>query len=147
MPNTARTPGSNDIKIFIEAIKDPHAISLLQYLNIQDQVSHEQAIELAGALMDEIGDVPAHPAHIFMTLLAEAIARYEERIYPAVASEPVEMLKFLMDAQNIKQSDLADIFGSQGNVSQILRGERKLNNLEHIRKLAERFQVNPAVFL
>jgi len=147
MPNTARNLGNSDIKTFIEAASDQNAAFILQYLNIQDEESHDRAIELAGALMDEIGDVSNHPVQIFMDLLGDAIARYEDKIYPAISANPVEMLKFLMEAQGVKQSDLADIFGSQGNVSQVLKGERKLNNLEHIRKLAERFHVDPAVFV
>ena len=60
-----------------------------------------------------------------MDLLAAAIEQYETKIYPPPSATPEGVLKYLMDAQGLKQSDLADIFGSQGNVSQILRGTRK----------------------
>ena len=147
MPNTAKKPGKNDIRTFIKSASDRDATVILGYLNIQDEATHDRAIQLAGDLMDEIGDVPEHPIHMFMDLLADAIGHYENKIYPPMESDPIGVLKYLMDAQGVKQADLADIFGSQGNVSQILNGQRGLKNLDHIRKLAERLHVDPAVFL
>lgn len=156
MPNTAKKTGKNSTKTFIDALLSQEAeplMSILDILHVHDTASHEQAIQLMGDLMDEIGDVESHPAHRYMELLTEAIARYESQIYPSIFAQvkpedkALEMLKFLMEAQSVKQTDLADIFGSQGNVSQILKGERKLSNVEHIRKLAVRFKVDPAVFI
>lgn len=119
---------------------------LLDVLNVRNEFSHKRAIELMGVLMDEVGDVEEHPAHPFMEMLADAVARYEAKIYPPVSSNPVDVLKYLMEAQDVKQADLADIFGSQGNVSQVLQGKREIN-LGHIRKLAERFHVDRSVFV
>lgn len=153
MPNTAKKTGKSTTKIFIDAILSKEGMSLMELLDVHDSSSHEQAIQLMGDLMDEIGDVASHPAHRYMELLTGAIARYEAQIYPPVFAQmgpeqkALEMLRFLMETQGLKQADLADIFGSQGNVSQILKGERKLNNIEHIRKLSERFKVDPAIFL
>ena len=156
MRNTAKKTGKNSTKTFINSLLSKEGMSLmaiLEILDVHDGASHEQAIQLMGDLMDEIGDVANHPAHRYMELLTAAIARYESQIYPPVFvqvspdEKALAMLKFLMEAQNIKQTDLADIFGSQGNVSQILKGERKLNKMEHIRKLAERLKVDPTVFI
>ena len=52
---------------------------------------------------------------------------------------------FLMEEHGLTQSDLPEI-GSQGVVSDILRGKRELN-VRQIRALAKRFQVSPAVFI
>lgn len=131
---------------FIGSLHSDVTSEVLDILNVRSKASHNRAIAVMGALMDEIGDVATHPAHAFMEMLADAIARYEAKIYPPVNAWPVETLKYLMDAQGVKQMDLADIFGSQGNVSQVLQGKRELN-LGHIRKLAERFNVDPTVFI
>ena len=156
MRDTAKKIGKNSTKTFIKTLLSKHSeplMAILDMLNIHDSATHEQAIQLMGGLMDEIGDVTSHPAHRYMDLLTEAIARYEAQIYSPVfdyigsEEKALEMLKFLMEAQNVKQTDLADIFGSQGNVSQILKGERKLNNVEHIRKLAKRLHADLAVFI
>ena len=51
---------------------------------------------------------------------------------------------FLMKEHGLKQGDLAEI-GSQGVVSDILRGKRELN-VRQIKSLSRRFNVSPAVF-
>jgi transcriptional regulator with XRE-family HTH domain len=50
-----------------------------------------------------------------------------------------------MEEHNLKQSDLPEV-GSQGVVSEILSGKRKLNICK-IKALSERFGVSPAVFI
>ena len=54
------------------------------------------------------------------------------------------MLRYLMEEHELKQSDLPEI-GSQGVVSEILRGKRELNTRQ-ISVLAKRFGVSPAMF-
>jgi HTH-type transcriptional regulator / antitoxin HigA len=50
-----------------------------------------------------------------------------------------------MEGHGLTQSDLPEI-GSQGVVSEILRGKRELN-VRQIRALAKRFHVSPGVFI
>jgi HTH-type transcriptional regulator/antitoxin HigA len=50
-----------------------------------------------------------------------------------------------MEEHGLTQSDLPEI-GSQGVVSEILNGKRE-RNVRHIRALARRFRVSPAVFI
>ena len=50
-----------------------------------------------------------------------------------------------MDEQGLNQSDLPEV-GSQGVVSEILRGRRQIN-VRQVRALSERFGVSPAVFI
>ena len=50
-----------------------------------------------------------------------------------------------MDEHGLSQSDLPEV-GSQGVVSEILRGRRQIN-LRQVRALSERFGVSPAVFI
>jgi HTH-type transcriptional regulator/antitoxin HigA len=77
-----------------------------------------------------------------LTLLVEA---YEEERYPVRSASPVEVLKQLMDANNLRQKDLAPMLGSESVVSEVLSGKRELNK-HHIEKLSKRFGVSPAVF-
>jgi HTH-type transcriptional regulator / antitoxin HigA len=46
----------------------------------------------------------------------------------------------------LRQADLAEIFGSQSNVSEVLNGKRKIN-ARQARALASRFGVSAAVFI
>jgi HTH-type transcriptional regulator/antitoxin HigA len=50
-----------------------------------------------------------------------------------------------MEEHNLKQRDLVEL-GSQGVVSEILRGKRQLNTRQ-IRALSKRSNVSPAVFI
>jgi HTH-type transcriptional regulator/antitoxin HigA len=77
-----------------------------------------------------------------LTLLIES---YEEEHYPIRSASPVEVLKELMEANNLRQKDLAPMLGSESVVSEVLHGSRKLNR-NHIEKLSKRFNVSPALF-
>jgi len=81
----------------------------------------------------------------FAELLTVLIEAYEDKRYPIRAASPVEVLVELMEANNLKQKDLAPLFGSESVVSEVLRGKRELNK-HHIERLSKRFGVSPAVF-
>jgi HTH-type transcriptional regulator/antitoxin HigA len=81
----------------------------------------------------------------FAELLTVLIEAYEDERYPIRAASPVEVLVHLMEANNLKQKDLAPLFGSESVVSEVLRGKRELNK-HHIERLSKRFSVSPAVF-
>jgi HTH-type transcriptional regulator/antitoxin HigA len=53
---------------------------------------------------------------------------------------------FLIEQHDLRQTDLAKIFGSQSNVSEILNGKREIN-ARQARALGQRFGVSPAVFI
>jgi HTH-type transcriptional regulator/antitoxin HigA len=50
-----------------------------------------------------------------------------------------------MEVHKLRQKDLADVFGTESIVSDVLNGKRDLAK-EHIRRLSARFNVSPAVF-
>jgi HTH-type transcriptional regulator/antitoxin HigA len=81
----------------------------------------------------------------FAELLTVLIEAYEDEHYPVRSARPVEVLVELMEANNLKQKDLAPLLGSESVVSEVLRGKRELNK-HHIERLSKRFQVSPAVF-
>jgi len=81
----------------------------------------------------------------FAELLTVLIEAYEDEHYPIRAASPVEVLVELMEANNLKQKDLAPQLGSESVVSEVLRGKRELNK-HHIERLSKRFGVSPAVF-
>lgn len=80
-------------------------------------------------------------AEVLMTL----IEAYEEERHPIPDASPVEILRTLMDANDLRQKDLASVFGSESVVSEVLHKKRSLNK-SHILKLGKRFHVSPAVF-
>jgi len=78
-------------------------------------------------------------------LLTVLINDYEESHYQLRAATPTEVIEELMAANNLRQKDLADVFGTESIVSEVLNGKRELNK-DHIKRLSERFKVSPALF-
>jgi HTH-type transcriptional regulator/antitoxin HigA len=106
---------------------------------------YENAVRILDELIDKIGEDENHPLASLMETLGTLIETYENQHLPETASDPVGVLKFLMDEHSLKQGDLSEI-GSQGVVSEILKGKRELN-IRQIKALSLRFNVSPAVFL
>jgi HTH-type transcriptional regulator/antitoxin HigA len=79
-------------------------------------------------------------------LLTLLIEDFEERRYKLKPSSPVEVLQELLRANGLKQKDLVDVFDTPSIVSEVIRGKRRLTT-SHIRKLSQRFQVSPELFL
>jgi HTH-type transcriptional regulator / antitoxin HigA len=78
-------------------------------------------------------------------LLTVLIESYEDEHHPIRGASPVEVLLELMEANSLKQKDLAPLLGSESVVSEVLRGKRELNK-HHIERLSKRFGVSPAAF-
>lgn len=106
---------------------------------------YENAVRVLDELIEKIGEDENHPLASLMETLGTLIENYESRHFPEIASDPVGTLKYLMKEHGLKQCDLAEI-GSQGVVSEILKGKRELN-VRQIKALSHRFNVSPAVFL
>ena len=71
---------------------------------------------------------------------------YEKKEFPLKSASPEEVLRFLMEENDLSQYDLASDFGGQPVVSDILNGKRKLTR-EHIERLSKRFGISPATFV
>jgi HTH-type transcriptional regulator/antitoxin HigA len=94
-------------------------------------------------------DSKPHPTPAETTLaelLTVLIENFEEQHYALRRANPVESLIELMQANNLKQKDLLDVFGTPSIVSEVLSGKRQLTTT-HIKKLSERFHVAAGLFL
>ena len=81
----------------------------------------------------------------YLSSVIPFIEEYEKKEFTIESSSPEEMLKFLMEQNNITQYDLAGELGGQSVVSEILNGKRQLTR-EHIERLSRRFHISPASF-
>jgi HTH-type transcriptional regulator / antitoxin HigA len=59
-------------------------------------------------------------------LLSLLIEKYEQENYPISAPDPVEAIKFRMEQMNLKQVDIAPLFGGKTRVSEVFHGKRQL---------------------
>ena len=112
---------------------------------IRSEEDYDAAVSALNALLDAGGADESHPVAVLAETLGELIADYDDEQYPAEPLAAALVLQHLMEAHGIRQADLPEI-GSQGVVSEILRGRRELN-LRQVRALAKRFSVPASVFL
>ncbi len=88
---------------------------------------------------------PTDEQEKYAEVLMALIEAYEEEHHSVPDASPVDVLRTLMDANDLRQKDLASIFGSERIVSEVLHRKRVLNKA-HIEKLSKRFNISPAVF-
>jgi len=110
---------------------------------ITSKAQHKQY--LANLLELERRDNLSAAEEDFAHLLILVIEEYEKKQFPIRSASPVEVLQELISANDLRQRDLAPLFGSESIVSEVLSGKRSLN-VQQIKKLSERFKVSPAVF-
>jgi HTH-type transcriptional regulator/antitoxin HigA len=115
------------------------------YLTISNEQEYDAAVARLNALLDEVGDDESHPLYGLLDTLGILIEAYDNKHYPLPDCNGIDALIYLMEEHSLSQSDLPEI-GSQGVVSEILNGKRKLN-VRQIQALAKRFKVSPATFL
>jgi HTH-type transcriptional regulator/antitoxin HigA len=87
------------------------------------------------------------PAEVeILDLLTLLVERFEEQRYAVKPATPVEIVRELMEANGVTQSEIAEILGSKGLASEMLAGKREISKSQAL-KLGERFHVPAAVFL
>ncbi|MDA3891270.1 MAG: helix-turn-helix domain-containing protein [Salinivirgaceae bacterium] len=59
-------------------------------------------------------------------LLSLLVEKYEQEHYPIEAPNPIEAIKFRMEQMNLKQADIAPLFGGKTRISEVLNGKRPL---------------------
>lgn len=106
---------------------------------------YEKMVRYLDILIDRIGNDQNHPLASLMETVATLIEAYEDKHFPEPQSDSIGVLKSLMAEHHLRQKDMKEI-GSQGVVSEVLNGKRKLNTRQ-IQGLARRFYVSPAVFM
>jgi HTH-type transcriptional regulator/antitoxin HigA len=106
---------------------------------------YENLVSLLDGLIDEVGEDEDHPLSSLMETIGNLIETYENNNVAQTMSSPTETLRYLMSEHGLKQSELPEI-GSQGVVSEIIKGKRNLN-IRQIKELSVRFGVSPLVFI
>ena len=121
-----------------------HWTAISPLLSVRNEDEYDRAVECLNHLLDEVGTDEQHPLYTLLDTLGTLLHAYEEQHHPIPECSGVDVLRSLMEENSLTQSDLPEV-GSQGVISDILRGKRGLN-VRQIRVLAKRFQVSPAVF-
>lgn len=114
---------------------------------IRNERDYARMQSLMEMLLAEVDDDEDHPLADLLDVVGVLVSQYEDENTPGLQpAEPVDVLRFLMEQHDLKQSDFRKEIGTQGVVSEILSGSRKLN-ARQAKALAQRFGVSPVVFL
>ncbi len=84
----------------------------------------ERVYELIHSTEDAIE--PVSPKGEELELLSLLIEKYEQEYHQMAAPDPIEAIKFRMDQMNLRQQDIAPLFGGKTRVSEVLHGKRAL---------------------
>jgi len=124
-------------------VAEKYALEVSSPAPIASERQHEEYLSVLDKLASK--DHPTNEEEKYAEVLMTLIEAYEEGHHSIPDAPPVEVLRTLMRANNLRQKDLVPIFGSESIVSEVLHEKRGLNKA-HIEKLSKRFRVSPAVF-
>lgn len=109
------------------------------------KAEYDRQVSFLDSLLDEIGEDEGHPLASLVETVGSLVETYEAAHLPEPEGSPTDVLSYLMQEHGVRQGDLPEI-GSQGVVSEILSGKRRLNTRQ-VKALGERFGVSPVVFI
>ena len=112
--------------------------------HIRDDAHLDAAVAVVDRLLDKDDRSPAE--EMYLDALTDLVETYEEVHVAIPARSGVDALRFLMEANDLRQVDLVPVLGRKSLVSEVLSGKRPLT-LTHVKKLADYFRVSPAVFI
>ena len=109
----------------------------MKWTIIKTSEEHELALNrLEGIFDSKQGDKNFKEAELLVML----IENYELQSEPAFPSpDPIEVIKFKMEQNNLRNKDLAEIIGSKSKASEILNKKRRLtlNMIRQINKILD----------
>ena len=112
---------------------------------IQTEEENERALAEVEKLMAKGEDLsPEEDA--LLQLMATLIQDFEEKFYQPREATPLEVLRHLMEARDLKQSDLLEVFGSKGIASEVINGKRSISKAQ-AKALAKFFGVSADLFI
>ena len=124
-------------------VPEKYALEASSPAPITSARQHEEYLAVLDKLATKVN--PTSDEEKYAGVLMTLIEAYEEEHHSIPDAPPVEILRTLMNANDLRQKDLVPIFGSESIVSEVLHRKRALNKT-HIEKLSKRFHVSPAVF-
>jgi HTH-type transcriptional regulator/antitoxin HigA len=112
---------------------------------IKTEEENERMLAVAEQLIDKGQSRTPEEDQLF-ELVTKLIEDFEDEHYPIPDAPPHRVLQFLMEQNDLRQSDLLPIFGSRGYVSDVVNGKRAISK-SHAKALGKMFQVSPDVFI
>jgi HTH-type transcriptional regulator/antitoxin HigA len=113
---------------------------------IRSERELDRASEVIDALL--VRATPLAPLERdYLEVLGDLVERYEDAHHPMPEASGADVLRHLMEARGVTQSEVAAATGIvNSTISAVLSGKRRLS-VGHIEKLAAFFHVGPGAFL
>ncbi len=95
---------------------------------LKTEQEYNEACERIYFLINSVENAiePNSPEGEEIEILSLLVAKYENEHYRVEAPTPIEAIKFRMEQMNLKQADIAPLFGGKTRVSEVLNGRRSL---------------------
>ena len=113
---------------------------------IETEEQNERYLQVIETLMDKGAANFSPEEHALFDLLVTLIEDFEEKNYQMPNVLPHERIKYLLEEKQLRQKDLLPIFGSEGVISDTLKGRRQIT-LKTAQKLAAFFNVPTELFI
>ena len=110
----------------------------------RNEKEYAALVEALNAAIDAGGADEKYPLARLVEYLGDLVAEYEAKDKMPPAATGAEVLRYLMQRDNLRQIDLPEL-GSQGVVSELLSGRRDFN-ARQAKALAARFGVSAVCF-
>ena len=111
---------------------------------IISEAENEQALALAQELEHRKNRTAEEEE--LLELLITLIEKFEENYYPIPQGKTQDLLRHLLEENDLKQEDLGEIIGSREVISEIFNGKRKINKTQ-AKNLAKFFNVDVELFI
>ncbi len=112
-------------------------------------IDNEQELEAMEDVISQLlskGENLSPEEEKLLVLVSNLVEDYEDEMYPMPDVSPNELLKHLMEENDLKQKDLLHIFSSSGIASEVVNGKREISKSQ-AKKLAEYFKVSVELFI
>ena len=145
MQNTTRKRRRNAAVAKIDPRRYGRLLAKALPVKIETEEENRRLLAQAEKLMVK-GERRSLEEDVLLDLLFHLIQDFEQRFYHPGEATPHEVLRELMAANEVKQSDLWKLFGSKGVASEVVNGKRGISKAQ-AKALAEFFHVSPELFI
>lgn len=123
-------------------------VSIFPLVRIESEKQNERALDILEKLSTYVNQTnkPLKGVLQYVGTLSGLIADFESREFGSIPVSGREMLSYLLELHELKQTDLENEVGGQSVVSDLLKGKREFN-VNQIKALAKRFKVSPTLFM
>lgn len=110
---------------------------------IKTEEQYDEALAFINTLM--YGD-RSMAEMTMLEMVSILIHDYEQRVHPISMPDPIEAIKYQMDELGVTTTEMAELVGGKGRLSELLHGKRRLS-LRQIKAIATRLDIPADILL